>query len=179
MRIIGLDPGLRHTGWGVIDVDGNHLRHVANGAVDSDPECEMAVRLVQLFDGVSRIIAEFAPAEAAVEKTFVSVNPVSTLKLGHARGVVMLAPARAGMEVAEYSPNFVKKAVVGTGHAAKKQVAMMVCSILPGIILAGPDAADALAVAICHAHYAATKRLWSAARDVEKSAVRKPAEGIS
>jgi len=158
MRILGLDPGLRHTGWGIIDVVGSHLRHVADGTVDSDASQEIAQRLLQIFEGVAVVISEYTPKQAAVEKTFVNRNPASALKLGQARGIALLAPAQAGLPVAEYAPNLVKKSVVGSGHAAKEQVAMMVLTLLPGSS-ATADAADALAVAICHAHHAATTLL--------------------
>lgn len=161
MRLLGLDPGLRHTGWGVIDVAGNRLSHVANGVVDSDSTLPIAERLVQIADGLARVIAEHRPDEAAVEETFVNRNATSTLKLGHARGVAILAPARAGLPVSEYPANQIKKAVVGAGHATKEQIAMMVRTLLPGCEPASADAADALAVAICHAHYAATRRFWA------------------
>jgi crossover junction endodeoxyribonuclease RuvC len=164
MRLLGLDPGLRHTGWGVIDATGDRLRHVANGVVDSDGALSLAERLVQIFDGLAAVIAEHGPEEAAVEETFVNKNPSSTLRLGQARGVALLAPARVGLSVSEYPANLVKKAVVGAGHASKEQVAMMVRTLLPGCEIAGPDAADALAVAICHAHHVATLRSWSAQR---------------
>ncbi|MBB4287310.1 crossover junction endodeoxyribonuclease RuvC [Roseospira goensis] len=152
MRILGLDPGLRVTGWGVLTADGNRLSHVADGVVTSDDDADLAVRLAQLHDGVMAIIDRYEPAEAAVEETFVNRNPLSTLKLGQARGVVMLAPARCGLPVAEYTPNAVKKAVVGRGHAEKGQIDLMVRMLLPGCTPDRPDAADALAVAICHAH---------------------------
>jgi crossover junction endodeoxyribonuclease RuvC len=158
MRILGLDPGLRHTGWGIVDVEGNRLRHVADGAVDSDEKLDLASRLVQLHDGLVAVIAEFSPDEAAVEETFVNKNPTSTLKLGLARGVVLLVPARAGLAVAEYGANHVKKSIVGAGHADKTQVQMMVRTLLPGAAFRSPDAADALAVAICHAHHRQTTR---------------------
>jgi len=161
MRLLGLDPGLRNTGWGVIDVDGNRLRHVANGAVHSDAACAMSERLLQLWDGISQVIADFRPDEAAIEETFVNKNAVSTLKLGHARAAVLLGPARAGIPVAEYPANLVKKSVVGSGHAGKEQIAMMVRTLFPGCEFASPDAADALAVAVCHAHHAATLRAWN------------------
>jgi crossover junction endodeoxyribonuclease RuvC len=153
MRLIGLDPGLRNTGWGVIETDGNRLRHVADGVVRADEDQPLALRLKQLYEGLTEIIRRYRPAEAAVEETFVNVNPVSTLKLGQARGIALLAPAHAGLVVAEYPPNMVKKSVVGTGHAAKEQVQMMVRMLLPGAAIGGADAADALAVAICHAHH--------------------------
>ncbi|HEX2117397.1 MAG TPA: crossover junction endodeoxyribonuclease RuvC [Alphaproteobacteria bacterium] len=161
MRLIGFDPGLRTTGWGVIEVSGSRLRHVANGLVTSDGDASTATRLHQLYDGLAAIIAEHQPAVAAVEETFVNANATTTLKLGLARGVVLLAPARAGLDVAEYSANAIKKAVVGVGHADKAQIQMMVKRLLPGVSFAGPDAADALAVAICHAHHAQSRAAWS------------------
>ncbi|MBN9491235.1 MAG: crossover junction endodeoxyribonuclease RuvC [Alphaproteobacteria bacterium] len=162
MRLIGLDPGLRLTGWGVIEVEGNRLRHVAHGVIKVAAERSLAERLCELFDGVAAVVAAQQPAEAAVEETFVNVNPGSTLKLGQARGVVLLAPARAGLPVFEYAANLVKKSVVGVGHADKRQIAMMVGRLLPGVE-ATADAADALAVAICHAHHRATTKRVEAA----------------
>ncbi|MBT3883201.1 MAG: crossover junction endodeoxyribonuclease RuvC [Rhodospirillaceae bacterium] len=150
---MGIDPGLRNTGWGIIDCDGNRLAHVADGAVHSKSKDPLAARLSQLYDGLAEVIARYGPAEAAIEETFVNVNAVSTLKLGQARGIALLAPARAGLVVAEYSPNVIKKSVVGAGHAAKQQVQMMVSTILPGCLASSADAADALAIAICHAHH--------------------------
>ena len=158
MRLIGLDPGLRLTGWGVIDVEGNRLRHVAHGVIKVTTTGSLAERLNELFDGVAAVVEAQRPGEAAVEETFVNVNPGSTLKLGQARGVVLLAPARAGLPVYEYAANLVKKSVVGAGHADKRQVAMMVGRLLPGVE-ASADAADALAVAICHAHHRAHRQL--------------------
>lgn len=163
MRLIGLDPGLRQTGWGVVAVRDNHLRHVADGVVASDAGLSLAERLVQLHDGLKAVIAEYRPEEAAVEETFVNANPTSTLKLGQARGIALLVPAEAGIGVFEYTPNQVKKTVVGSGHAAKQQVLMMVRTLLPGCEAATPDAADALAVAICHAHQRDADRLARAA----------------
>src|SRR5437868_8418352 len=163
MRLIGLDPGLRHTGWGVIEVSGSRLRYVADGAVHTDGNRALAERLVQLHAGLSEVIAALKPDAAAVEETFVNKNPTSTLKLGLARGVVLLVPALAGLPVAEYPANLIKKSVVGAGHAAKEQVQMMVRRLLPGCAIAQADAADALAVAICHAHHSRTLRAWSAA----------------
>jgi crossover junction endodeoxyribonuclease RuvC len=151
-RILGIDPGLNRTGWGVIDSEGNRLRHVAHGVVTTRSDSPTADRLSTIHEGLLRIIAELAPAEAAVEEVFVNRNPASTLKLGMARGVALLAPAGAGLAVAEYAANLVKKSVVGTGHADKAQIAMMVGILLPGSA-AIADAADALAVAICHAHH--------------------------
>ena len=162
MRVLGLDPGLRHTGWGVIDVTGNRLTHIADGAVHAATDLPLAMRLVSLFRQITSVIDRFQPNEAAVEETFVNRNPASTLKLGVARGVVLLAPAERGLPVAEYSANLIKKAVVGAGHAEKAQVQMMVRRILPGCEIKAADAADALAVAICHAHYAGTRRHWEA-----------------
>ena len=156
MRVLGLDPGLRVMGWGIVDVEGNRLRHVADGIVRSDARLSLAERLAQLHRGVLAIIAEWQPQEAAVEQTFVNKNPESTLKLGQARGVILLAPALAGLVVGEYAATLVKQAVVGTGRAAKDQVGMMVRTLLPGCMVESPDAADALAVAICHSHHRAT-----------------------
>ena len=162
MRLIGLDPGLRLTGWGVIDVEGNRLRHVAHGVIKVATGGTLAERLHELFEGVTGVVVAHHPVEAAVEETFVNVNPGSTLKLGQARGVVMLAPARAGLPVYEYAANLVKKSVTGAGHADKQQIAMMVGRLLPGVE-ATADAADALAVAICHAHHRATAKRVEAA----------------
>jgi len=162
MRVLGLDPGLRHTGWGVIEAEGNHLRHVANGVVVSDGKADLAERLLQLHRGIGDVVAAHRPDAAAVEVTLANKNPSSTLKLGMARGIALLTPALAGLSVAEYLPMIVKKAVVGTGHADKQQVAMMVARLLPGCEVASADAADALAVAICHAHNLSTRRQWAA-----------------
>jgi len=153
IRLIGLDPGLRRTGWGVIGVDGNRLAHIASGAVTSNSKNPLADRLSELFDSLRQIIAIHAPAEAAVEETFVNKNPSSTLKLGQARGAVMLAPAQCGLPVAEYSANLIKKSLVGNGHANKAQVQEMVQILLPGAKPKTTDASDALAIAICHAHH--------------------------
>ena len=153
MRLLGIDPGLRNTGWGLIKIEGNHLKHIADGRIMSRDRDPLAERLVQLFDGLEDVIMTFSPDEVAVEETFVNVNAASTLKLGQARGVALLVPARYGLHVAEYSPNMIKKAVVGTGHAAKEQVQMMVKTLLPGSLMKTADAGDALAVAICHAHH--------------------------
>ncbi len=162
MRVLGLDPGLRRTGWGVIEVEGSRLRHLANGVVESDGDLDLASRLVQLHDGLVRVLDDHEPHEAAVEVSLINKNAGSSLKLGVARGVALLTPARAGLPVAEYLPNIVKKAVVGTGHAQKQQVMMMVERLLPGCPIAGQDAADALAVAICHSHHVETRRRWTA-----------------
>jgi crossover junction endodeoxyribonuclease RuvC len=164
MRVLGLDPGLRHTGWGVIDVAGNRLSYVADGVAHAPTDLPLAERLVALFRQLVDVLDRFRPDEAAVEETFVNKNAASTLKLGVARGVVLLAPAERGLPVAEYSANLVKKSVVGAGHAEKAQVQMMVRRLLPGCAIATPDAADALAVAICHAHHAGTARIWQPVR---------------
>lgn len=157
MRLIGLDPGLRHTGWGVIEAVGNRLIHVADGVVHSRAARPLAERLVDLFRQLNGILARYRPDEAAVEESFVNKNPASTLKLGVARGVVLLAPAELGIPVFEYSANLVKKSVVGVGHADKQQIEMMVKRLLPSAALEASDAADALAVAICHATHAVTR----------------------
>jgi crossover junction endodeoxyribonuclease RuvC len=158
VRILGLDPGLGITGWGLIEAEGNRLAHVANGQIKTDTFMPLARRLAALADALEALMAAHAPAAAAVEEVFVNKNPQSTLKLGQARGVVLMCAARAGIEVGEYSPTLVKKAVVGTGGAEKAQVHAMVSRLLPGVKIAGPDAADALAVAITHAHHLATAR---------------------
>ncbi|SFR13738.1 crossover junction endodeoxyribonuclease RuvC [Poseidonocella sedimentorum] len=153
MRVLGIDPGLRNLGWGVIDVDGSRISHVANGICHSAGK-ELGARLLALHEGLSAVIAAYAPTSAAVEQTFVNKDAVATLKLGQARGIAMLVPAQAGLPIGEYAPNQIKKTVVGVGHAAKAQVDHMVRMQLPGCEIAGPDAADALAIAICHAHHA-------------------------
>ncbi len=153
MRVLGIDPGLRNLGWGVIDVAGSRLTHVANGVCRSDGD-DLSERLLSLFNQLSDIVARFLPDTAAVEQTFVNKDGAGTLKLGQARGIAMLVPARAGLPIGEYAPNTVKKAVVGVGHADKGQIGHMVRLQLPGAEIAGADAADALAIAICHAHHA-------------------------
>jgi crossover junction endodeoxyribonuclease RuvC len=152
MRVLGIDPGLRNLGWGVIDVAGSRLTHVANGICHSDTG-DLAERLLLLHTQLTEVVRRHAPDAAAVEHTFVNKDAVATLKLGQARGIALLVPAQAGLAVGEYAPNAVKKTVVGVGHAAKVQVDHMVRLHLPGVSIAGPDAADALAVAICHAHH--------------------------
>jgi len=156
VRILGLDPGLRHTGWGVIEAQDNRLSFIADGVVEPDPSLSLAERLNVLFAAVKELVDAYKPDECAIEDTFVNKNPTSTLKLGHARAAAMLAPASAGILVAEYKPNLVKKSVVGAGHADKTQVAMMMRVLLPGCGINTHDAADALAVAVCHAHHRAT-----------------------
>jgi len=162
MRLIGIDPGLQRTGWGVIEVDANRLRALAAGVLRSTSGRGLAERLAELHGGLSDVIATWQPAEAAVEETFVNKNPASTLKLGQARGVALLVPALAGLPVHEYATNAVKRAVVGAGHAAKDQVAAMVQRLLPGLGPQPADATDALAVAICHAHHRQTQSVWFA-----------------
>jgi crossover junction endodeoxyribonuclease RuvC len=153
IRIIGIDPGLRRTGWGVVESCGNSLRFVAAGTVRSDETMTLASRLCQLHDGLAEALHAAMPHEAAVEQTFVNKDASATLKLGQARGIAMLVPARAGLPVAEYAPNAVKKAVIGVGHGDKKQIHMMVKVLLPKAAFDTADAADALAIAICHAHH--------------------------
>lgn len=152
-RLIGLDPGLRHTGWGIIDREGNRLIWVADGSVASDAKTSLAERLVQLYDGLQAVIAEWQPQVASVEETFVNKNPMSTLKLGQARGISLLVASLNGLPVHEYAPNAIKKAVVGTGHAHKDQVQLMVKTLLPGAKMSNEHATDALAAAICLAHH--------------------------
>lgn len=152
MRILGIDPGLRTLGWGVIDSHGSRLGHVANGQIKSQGT-ELSDRLLSLYDQLTAVLHEYRPDAAAVEQTFVNKDGAGTLKLGQARGIAMLVPAQAGLTIGEYAPNRVKKTVVGVGHADKAQILHMVRLQLPGCDPAGPDAADALAIAICHAYY--------------------------
>ena len=151
MRVIGIDPGLRRTGWGVIQIDGNQLTHVGNGVCKSTPSKELSVRLFEIYTQLKDVIDSHKPTCAAVENTFVSKDAAGTLKLGQARGIALLVPAEAGLRVYEYAPNKVKKTVVGVGHADKAQVEHMVKMQLPGIVIDGSDAADALGIALCHA----------------------------
>ena len=158
MKILGLDPGLGTTGWGLIQAEGNRLSHIANGQLTTKTSADLPQRLASLGEQLEQLIAEHRPDSAAVEEVFVNANPQSTLKLGQARGAVIMTAARAGIDVGEYAARLVKKAVVGTGAAEKAQVHAMVGRLLPGAKIAGPDAADALAVAITHAHHLATAR---------------------
>lgn len=158
MILIGLDPGLATTGWGIIAAEGNRLSHIANGQVRTDSAAPLPARLAALHDALEALFQAHHPKAAAVEEVFVNANPQSTLKLGQARGVVLLAAARHGLEVGEYAARLVKKAVVGTGAAEKAQVHAMVARLLPGVKITGADAADALAVAITHAHHLASAR---------------------
>jgi crossover junction endodeoxyribonuclease RuvC len=164
IRILGIDPGLRRTGWGVIACAGNRLSYLACGTVETSERAELAARLVAIYDGLSRVVAEFRPDEAAVENTFVNKDAGATLKLGQARGIALLIPALAGLAVAEYAPNLVKKTIVGTGHGEKKQIRMMIGVLLPKADPQSEDAADALAIAVCHAHHRSSPLLKVAAR---------------
>jgi len=157
VRLLGLDPGLQHTGWGVIESVGNHLRHLGDGVISTDAPEALATRLCVLYRGIAALLEAWRPDEAAVEHTYINKNPGAALKLGQARGVVLLAPALFGLPVAEYQAMEVKRAVVGTGHAEKIQVSAMVRLLLPGATLRRADASDALAVAICHAHHRGTR----------------------
>ena len=159
MIVLGLDPGLGTTGWGLIRAEGNRLSHIANGQLKTDPRAPLPERLAALADQLEARIREHQPQAAAVEEIFLNKNPQSTLKLSQARGVALMLAARAGITVGEYAARLVKKAVVGTGAAEKAQVHAMVARLLPGIAIAGPDAADALAVAITHAHHLASARV--------------------
>ena len=164
IRILGIDPGLRRTGWGVVDAEGNRLTFVACGSVETDGEADLAVRLVTIHDGLVRVIEEFRPHEAAVEATFVNKDAAATLKLGQARGIAMLVPARSGLPVAEYAPNVVKKSIVGAGHGDKRQIGMMIGILLPRSDPQSADAADALAIAVTHAHHRRSAVLRAVAR---------------
>ena len=164
IRIIGIDPGLRCTGWGVVESDGNRLIYVASGAVETNERAELCERLVSIHAGLRKVIEEFSPDEAAVEHTFVNTNASATLKLGQARGVAMLVPAQAGLSVAEYAPNLVKKSIVGAGHGDKAQIRMMIGVLLPKADPQSEDAADALAIAVTHAHHRQSLVLKVAAR---------------
>ena len=164
VRLLGIDPGLRFTGWGLLEADGNRLRHIADGVIATDSGHSVPDRLRVLHDALKALIAQYEPDEAAVEETYVNRNGAATLKLGYARGVALLVPALAGLPVAEYGAKHVKLSVVGTGGADKDQVGMMVRRLLPGASLKRADAADALAVAICHAHHRASSTAWSAGK---------------
>ena len=165
-RIIGLDPGLQRTGWGIIVAEGNRLSHVANGVIQTVAKAPTPERLTEIDAGITAVIREFNPDEAAVEETFLNRNPGTTLKLGLARGVVLLTPARAGLPVTEYAAKEVKKSLVGYGSADKAQVAAMAARLLPGVEFANEDAADAIAVAICHAHASQTMNRWAQVSNV-------------
>ena len=177
IRILGVDPGLRSTGWGVVAINGNALSFVAAGTVKAPLDGELAARLLALHDALVEIVAAFHPDEAAVEQTFVNRDAVATLKLGQARGIALLVPARAGLSVAEYAPNAVKKTIVGAGHAEKLQIRAMVRVLLPRATFDSDDAADALAVAICHAHHRASTTLQLAAMPGADDRQRVPLRG--
>jgi crossover junction endodeoxyribonuclease RuvC len=164
IRILGIDPGLRRTGWGVVDIEGNRLMFVACGTVATNEREALAERLVAIHEGLVRIVDDFRPDEAAVEATFVNRDAAATLKLGQARGIALLVPAKAGVSVAEYAPNLVKKTIVGTGHGEKAQIRMMIAVLLPTADPASEDAADALAIAITHAHHRQSSALKAALR---------------
>ncbi len=164
IRILGIDPGLRRTGWGVIEVEGNRLVYVACGSAESDDKAALAIRLVSLHDALAAVVAAFHPDEAAVEQTFVNKNAAATLKLGQARGIALMVPARAGVHIAEYAPNLVKKTIVGAGHGDKSQIRMMLGVLLPKADPRTHDAADALAIAITHAHHRQSAVLRAALR---------------
>ena len=162
IRIIGIDPGLRRTGWGIVEADGVRLIYVASGLITSDAEDDLAYRLRALHEGLTSVIASFKPVEAAIEETFVNKDARATLKLGQARGMALLAPAQKGLRVAEYPPNVVKKTVTGTGHGDKRQIAAMVGFLLPKAKFESADEADALAIAICHASHRQSARAIAA-----------------
>jgi crossover junction endodeoxyribonuclease RuvC len=164
IRILGIDPGLRRTGWGVVEIDGNRLGFIACGSVTTDDKAELSARLLAIHDGLIRIVEEFVPDEAAVEATFVNKDGSATLKLGQARGIAMLVPARASVPVSEYAPNLVKKTIVGAGHGEKAQIRMMIGVLLPKADPQSHDAADALAIAVCHAHHRTSVLMKVAAR---------------
>ncbi|MEM9581177.1 MAG: crossover junction endodeoxyribonuclease RuvC [Pseudomonadota bacterium] len=168
MRVLGIDPGLRNLGWGVIDVDGSRISHVGNGICHSTGK-DLALRLLSLHEQLTDILARFTPTTAAVEQTFVNKDGAGTLKLGQARAIALLVPAQAGISIGEYAPNKVKKTIVGVGHADKQQVEHMVKLQLPGVQLAGADAADALAIALCHAHYARSTSVWEKAKEAARA----------
>ncbi len=171
IRILGIDPGLRRTGWGVVEIEGNRLGFIGCGSVTTDDQDTLAVRLLAIHDGLTRVLVEFRPDEAAVEATFVNKDARATLKLGQARGVAMVVPARAGVPVAEYAPNLVKKSIVGAGHGDKAQVRMMIGVLLPKAAPGSHDAADALAIAVTHAHHRRSVVLHAALKVAAPKAV--------
>jgi len=164
IRILGIDPGLRRTGWGVVAIEGSRLSFLACGSLASDDKVALSLRLVSIHDGLQRVVVAHAPDEAAVEATFVNRDAAATLKLGQARGIAMLVPALAGLPVAEYAPNLVKKTIVGAGHCEKVQIRMMVKVLLPKADPQSDDAADALAIAVTHAHHRQSVALRMAAK---------------
>lgn len=168
MRVLGIDPGLRNMGWGVIEVDGSRMSHLGNGVCTSEGK-DLSLRLLSLHRQLTEVLERFRPDTAAVEQTFVNKDGAGTLKLGQARGIALLVPAQAGLEVGEYAPNKVKKTIVGVGHAAKEQIQHMVKLQLPGVVLNGPDAADALAIAMCHAHYTRSSQRMEKAQEAMRA----------
>jgi crossover junction endodeoxyribonuclease RuvC len=164
IRILGIDPGLRRTGWGLIGCEGNRLIYLACGSVETNDKRSLAERLVTIHDGLTRIVDQFRPDEAAVEATFVNRDANATLKLGQARGIALLVPAKAGVSVAEYAPNLIKKTIVGAGHAEKAQIRLMIGVLLPKADPQSEDAADALAIAVTHAHHRSSVLLKVAAQ---------------
>ena len=172
IRILGIDPGLRRTGWGIVEIAGNRLSFIGCGSVTSNDRDDMATRLLAIHDGLMRILDEFRPDEAAVETTFVNKDATATLKLGQARGIAMVVPAKASVPVAEYAPNLVKKSIVGAGHGDKTQVRMMIGVLLPKADPASHDAADALAIAVTHAHHRTSAALHAALKVGLKVAAR-------
>ncbi|RTL66310.1 MAG: crossover junction endodeoxyribonuclease RuvC [Hyphomicrobiales bacterium] len=169
IRILGIDPGLRRTGWGIVEAEGSRLVYVASGLITSDAEDDLAYRLRSLHEGLRAVIAQHKPQEAAIEETFVNKDARATLKLGQARGIALLAPAQSGLRIAEYQPNVVKKTVTGTGHGEKGQIQAMIGFLLPKARFDSADEADALAIAICHASHRGTER---------KIAARMPREAL-
>jgi crossover junction endodeoxyribonuclease RuvC len=170
IRIIGIDPGLRRTGWGIVEADGVRLAYVASGLITSNSEDELPYRLREIFEGLSSVLASFKPQEAAIEETFVNKDARATLKLGQARGMALLAPARLGLRIAEYAPNVVKKTVTGTGHGEKRQIQAMIGFLLPKARFESADEADALAIAICHASHRSSPQALAARRAREPAA---------
>ncbi|WP_207142320.1 crossover junction endodeoxyribonuclease RuvC [Roseibium aggregatum] len=170
IRLLGIDPGLRRTGWGMIEANGNRLSFIASGTVTSDNRKSLAERLVELHHGLQEVVRQHEPEEAAVEHTFVNKDAGATLKLGQARGIALLVPSLAGLSVAEYAPNLVKKTVVGTGHAEKDQIRAMVKVLMPRAVFNSDDAADALAIAICHAQHRASGAARLAAQTASRGA---------
>jgi crossover junction endodeoxyribonuclease RuvC len=168
IRILGIDPGLRRTGWGMIAIDGNRLMFIACGSLATEDQAALALRLLAIHDGLRSVVASHDPDEAAVESTFVNKNAAATLKLGQARGIAMLVPAIAGLPVSEYAPNLVKKTIIGAGHGEKAQIRMMIGVLLPKADPRSDDAADALAIAVTHAHHRQSAALQAAVRAVAR-----------
>jgi crossover junction endodeoxyribonuclease RuvC len=179
VRILGIDPGLRRMGWGIVESSGSKLTYISSGTVTSDAAMALCERLAELFAGIEAIIAKWQPHEAAVEETFVNRDAHATLKLGQARGIALLAPARAGLPVAEYAPNLIKKTVTGSGHAEKGQIQAMIGFLLPKAAPDTPDAADALAIAIAHAHHRQSAALKAALTGMARQGKKRVQPGPS